>query len=127
MPSPWHYRAMVEAGTEECNVNKDCPAGKFCDLHTCRACLHAGAACHYIGKKTLCNIDVLDYFRLSESFIFKEPAVRDMPANMASAPRERRKESPVRIATGLRIVSAKNRAVFGKFPSIHTRPCASQC
>lgn len=48
---PWHYRAMVEAGTEECNVNKDCPAGRFCDVHTCRACLHAGASCHFIGEK----------------------------------------------------------------------------
>ena len=43
---------MVEAGTEECNVNKDCPAGRFCDVHTCRACLHAGASCHFIGEKS---------------------------------------------------------------------------
>lgn len=49
--SPWQYRALVEAGTEECNVNKDCPAGRFCDVHTCRACLHPGASCHYIGEK----------------------------------------------------------------------------
>lgn len=47
---------MVEAGTEECNVNKDCPAGRFCDVHTCRACLHAGASCHFIGEKIRCLI-----------------------------------------------------------------------
>ena len=57
MPSPWHYRAMVEAGTDECNVNKDCPAGKFCDVHTCRACLHERAACHFIGKEILVEDD----------------------------------------------------------------------
>ena len=43
---------MVEAGSEECNVNKDCPAGRFCDVHTCRACLHPGATCHFIGEKS---------------------------------------------------------------------------
>lgn len=47
--SPWHFRAMVEAGTEECSVNKDCPKGRFCDVHTCRVCVHENAACHFIG------------------------------------------------------------------------------
>lgn len=71
---------------------------------------------------------ILRYFQLKKSFFFfKEPAVRDTLVNMANALRGQSKGSLVRIATGLRIVSAKNRAVFGRFPSIHTRPCASQC
>lgn len=71
---------------------------------------------------------ILRYFQLKKwFFFFKEPAVRDTLVNMANALRGQSKGSLVRIATGLRIVSAKNRAVFGRFPSIHTRPCVSQC
>lgn len=71
MPSPWHYRAMVEAGTDECNVNKDCPAGKFCDVHTCRACLHERAACHFIG--TCCEGYACQYGQCTKGVEQGEP------------------------------------------------------
>lgn len=54
--SPWHFRAMVEAGTEECSVNKDCPKGRFCDVHTCRVCVHENAACHFIGENMSAHV-----------------------------------------------------------------------
>lgn len=62
---------MVEAGTEECNVNKDCPAGRFCDVHTCRACLHAGASCHFIG--TCCEGYVCQYGHCTKGVKQGEP------------------------------------------------------
>lgn len=69
--SPWHYRALVEAGTEECNVNKDCPSGRFCDVHTCRACLHENAACHFIG--TCCEGYVCQYGHCTKGVKQGEP------------------------------------------------------
>lgn len=66
-------------------------------------------------------------FTIEQPVISLEPAVKDTLVNMANALRAYRKGSLVRIATGLRIVSAKNRAVFERFPLTHTRPCASQC
>ncbi|XP_068708379.1 dickkopf-related protein 3-like isoform X2 [Montipora foliosa] len=71
--TPWRFPAIVvcKGCTDECNVNKDCPPGKFCDVHTCRDCLHVNAACHFIG--TCCEGYVCQYGHCTKGVKQGEP------------------------------------------------------
>ena len=41
---------MDASGVDECNFQKPCPKGKFCDVHECRNCVKANRGCNFIGR-----------------------------------------------------------------------------